>query len=75
VNCIAPDMIPTPGIGPLPVGRTPLPRPGHPDDVAGAAVFLAGDLSGFVTGTTLHVDGGTWAAGGWHRGAHGHWEV
>jgi NAD(P)-dependent dehydrogenase (short-subunit alcohol dehydrogenase family) len=73
VNCIAPDVIPTPGLGPMPV-RTPLPRAGHPDDVAGAAVFLASDLSRFVTGTTLHVDGGNWAAGGWHRRDDGSFE-
>ena len=66
VNCIAPDVIPTPGIGDVDV-TTPLPRSGHVDDVAAAAVFLAGDLSGFVTGTTLHVDGGNHAAGGWRR--------
>jgi hypothetical protein len=30
-------------------------------------VFLAGELSSFVTGATIHVDGGNWAAGGWHR--------
>lgn len=66
VNCIAPDVIPTPGIGPVDV-HTPLPVPGRPDDIAGAAVFLAGDLSRFVTGTTIHVDGGNLAAGGWHR--------
>jgi NAD(P)-dependent dehydrogenase (short-subunit alcohol dehydrogenase family) len=71
VNCIAPDVIPTPGIGgPLEV-RTPLPRPGHVDDIAAAAVYLAGDLSSFVTGVTLHVDGGNLAAGGWHRNADG----
>jgi len=67
VNCVAPDVIPTPGIGQdLPV-TTPLPRQGHVDDVAGAVVFLASDLAGFVTGTTVHVDGGNLAAGGWHR--------
>lgn len=70
VNCVAPDVIPTPGIGPMPV-RTPLVRPGHVDDVAGAVVFLAGDLAAFVTGTTVHVDGGNHAAGGWHRGDDG----
>jgi NAD(P)-dependent dehydrogenase (short-subunit alcohol dehydrogenase family) len=71
VNCIAPDVIPTPGIGDVPV-RTPLPRAGHVDDVAAAVVFLANPrLSGFVTGTTLHVDGGNRAAGGWHRAADG----
>ncbi|MCB1007188.1 MAG: SDR family oxidoreductase [Acidimicrobiales bacterium] len=66
VNCVAPDVIPTPGIGPMPV-RTPLVRAGHVDDVAAAVVFLAGAHAGFVTGTTLHVDGGNHAAGGWHR--------
>jgi len=67
VNCVAPDVIPTPGIGEVPV-RTPLPRAGDVDDVAGAIVYLANPaLSGFVTGTTLHVDGGNLAAGGWRR--------
>jgi enoyl-[acyl-carrier-protein] reductase (NADH) len=47
--------------------HTPLPIAGHVDDVAGAAVYLAGDLSRFVTGTTVHVDGGNWASGGWSR--------
>jgi len=47
-----------------------LPPLGHlasPVESAGAALFLASDLSRFVTGTTIHVDGGNWAAGGWHR--------
>jgi NAD(P)-dependent dehydrogenase (short-subunit alcohol dehydrogenase family) len=74
VNCIAPDVIPTPGTGPIEV-RTPLPRQGHVDDVAGAAVFLASDLSRFVTGTTVHVDGGNHAAGGWRRTADGSWST
>jgi 3-oxoacyl-[acyl-carrier protein] reductase len=68
VNCVAPDVIPTPGIGQDMGIRTPLPREGHVDDVAAAIVFLANPaLSGFVTGTTIHVDGGNSAAGGWHR--------
>jgi 3-oxoacyl-[acyl-carrier protein] reductase len=67
VNCIAPDVIPTPGIGvDLPMS-TPLPRRGDVDDVAAAAVYLASDLGRFVTGTTIHVDGGNLAAGGWKR--------
>jgi NAD(P)-dependent dehydrogenase (short-subunit alcohol dehydrogenase family) len=67
INCIAPDVIPTPGIGgDMPV-KTPLPYAGHVDDIAGAAVYLASDWSRFVTGTTLHVDGGNLAAGGWGR--------
>jgi 3-oxoacyl-[acyl-carrier protein] reductase len=68
VNCVAPDVIPTPGIGQDMGVRTPLPRAGHVDDIAAAIVFLANPaLSGFVTGTTIHVDGGNLAAGGWHR--------
>ncbi len=73
VNCIAPDVIPTPGIGgELPV-KTPLPYAGHVDDIAGAVVYLASDLARFVTGTTIHVDGGNLAAGGWGRAVDGSW--
>lgn len=61
-------------LGPLPVD-TPLPREGHVDDVAGIAVFLASELSAFVTGTTVYVDGGGWAAGGWRRTEAGGFEV
>jgi NAD(P)-dependent dehydrogenase (short-subunit alcohol dehydrogenase family) len=74
VNCIAPDVIPTPGIGAFELD-TPLARSGHVDDAAGAAVFLASGLSRFVTGTTLHVDGGTFAAGGWRRSSDGSFRV
>ncbi len=38
--------------------RTPLGRWGRPEDIAGAALFLASPLAGFVTGETLTVDGG-----------------
>ncbi|MFO7483532.1 SDR family NAD(P)-dependent oxidoreductase [Oceanibaculum nanhaiense] len=41
--------------------RTPMPRLGTPDDVAGAALFLASDDASFVTGENLMVDGG-WMA-------------
>ena len=64
MNCIAPDVIPTPGIGgELPV-KTPLPYAGNVDDIAAAALYLASDWSRFVTGSTIHVDGGNLAAGG-----------
>ena len=36
----------------------PLKRGGSPDDIANACVFLASDLSAYITGQTLHVDGG-----------------
>jgi 3-oxoacyl-[acyl-carrier protein] reductase len=73
VNCIAPDVIPTPGIGGEVPVRTPLPVAGRVDDVAGAVIYLASDLSRFVTGTTVHVDGGNLAAGGWARAGDGSW--
>ncbi|HEX5066239.1 MAG TPA: SDR family oxidoreductase [Myxococcota bacterium] len=73
VNCIAPDAIPTPGVGDA-LPPTPLARRGHADDVANAALYLASPLAAFVTGTTLHVDGGNHAAGGWRRRADGTWE-
>jgi 2-hydroxycyclohexanecarboxyl-CoA dehydrogenase len=52
----------------VPVGRF-----GTPDDLAGVALFLASELSVFVTGTTVHADGGTFAAGGWFRTEEGGW--
>jgi NAD(P)-dependent dehydrogenase (short-subunit alcohol dehydrogenase family) len=73
VTCVAPDVIPTPGIGDLDGVVTPLGGPGHVDDVAAAVVYLVGRGGGFVTGTTVHVDGGTHAAGGWYRAPDGTW--
>jgi NAD(P)-dependent dehydrogenase (short-subunit alcohol dehydrogenase family) len=48
----------------VPVGRM-----GHPDEQARAVLFLASDLSSFVTGHTIPTDGGTLAGGGWYRSA------
>ena len=77
VNAVAPDMIPTPGDGELAEASeamaatgwamTPWPEEGHVDDVAGAVIWLASPMSRFVTGSTIHVDGGTLAASGWKR--------
>jgi NAD(P)-dependent dehydrogenase (short-subunit alcohol dehydrogenase family) len=53
----------------------PLGRYGKPSDCAGAAVYLASDLSPWVTGTTIHVDGGGLAAGGFQRLPDGGWTI
>ena len=42
-------------------------RFGQPQDHAGAILYLASPLAGWVNGTALHVDGGAHAAGGWYR--------
>jgi NAD(P)-dependent dehydrogenase (short-subunit alcohol dehydrogenase family) len=75
VNAIAPDITLTEGMLALAPGAAtgrlgltvPMGRPGHVDECAGAAVFLASDLSSYVTGHTLHVDGGTAASMGWYH--------
>jgi NAD(P)-dependent dehydrogenase (short-subunit alcohol dehydrogenase family) len=43
--------------------RTPMRRFGRPEEVAGAAVFLASDASSFITGQTIVIDGGMLASG------------
>ncbi len=75
VNAIAPDITLTEGLlAVAPSGAAermgltvPMGRPGHVDECAGAAVFLASRLSSYVTGHTLHVDGGTAASMGWYH--------
>lgn len=51
----------------------PLGRFGQPEDSAGCALFLASNLSQWVTGTTIHCDGGALAAAGWYRNRKGQW--
>lgn len=74
VNAIGPDLTQTPQVDYItgfeefdhlweswaPVGRL-----GWPEDQARVALFLASDMSGFVTGHNIPVDGGTKAGGGW----------
>lgn len=65
VNCLAPGFIETPMTGALNeqqqsalLARIPATRLGQPQDVAAGVVFLASDASGYVTGQTLHINGG-----------------
>lgn len=77
VNAIAPETTDTDQV---PVSRwipeehreqipylIPLGRFGRPDDHAGAALFLASELSAWVTGVTIPVDGGALTAAGFYR--------
>jgi NAD(P)-dependent dehydrogenase (short-subunit alcohol dehydrogenase family) len=43
------------------VGRIPLGRPGEPEEIVAAAVFMASDEASFLTGADLVVDGGSLA--------------
>jgi NAD(P)-dependent dehydrogenase (short-subunit alcohol dehydrogenase family) len=75
VNNVAPDSTPTPNM--LAYANSedsaaadkrisiPMGRQGDVTDVSGCVVFLASALSSYVTGTTLHPDGGTFASSGW----------
>jgi len=65
VNCVAPGFIDTDMTKALPdaarealLGRIPLGRLGSPEDIAAAVAFLSGPGGAYVTGTTLHVNGG-----------------
>ena len=65
VNCVAPGFIDTPMTENLSddqkrnlTARIPAGRLGEPQDIAGACVFLASDEASYVTGQTLHVNGG-----------------
>jgi NAD(P)-dependent dehydrogenase (short-subunit alcohol dehydrogenase family) len=70
VNCLCPGPFETPMNRPLMndppayqafLSKIPMGRWGQPEELDGAALFLASPASSFVTGTTLYVDGG-WTA-------------
>lgn len=85
VNNVAPDYSPTPNMMKLSGGdpsmttpegagiAIPMGRVGTTEDVSGCVVFLASALSSYVTGTTLHPDGGTFASSGWFNWPHTGW--
>ncbi len=65
VNCVAPGFIDTDMTKALPdaqrqalLAHIPLGKLGGVDDIANAVAFLASDQAGYITGTTLHVNGG-----------------
>ncbi len=75
VNCLTPGFIVTPmneaSLWGVPqkrrwmLDRVPAGRPGQPEDLVGAAVFLASDAAAFMTGQTVVIDGGFLAGGSW----------
>ncbi|MCU1390466.1 MAG: 3-oxoacyl-ACP reductase [Ilumatobacteraceae bacterium] len=74
VNGIGPDLTQTPQVDYISGNEdfehlwpswAPVGRLGWPEDQARVALFLASDMSGFVTGHNVPVDGGTKAGGGW----------
>lgn len=67
VNAVAPGVVLTEMGKAIPddvrdtmLAAIPLGRFGEPDDVAHAILFLASDMAGYITGQTLHVNGGWW---------------
>ncbi len=77
VNNVAPDYTPTPNMQKIVAGenhldaplfaqiRFPMAREGRVSDTSNCVVFLASHLASYVTGSTIHPDGGTLASGGW----------
>lgn len=89
VNTIAPDLVPTPNLfRHLPPDLAnendearalsdsiaiPMGRRGDYGDVGGCVLFLASDLSRYLTGVSLHPDGGALAAKGWFNWPQAGW--
>ena len=64
-NCVAPGFVETAMTADLPekvvaeqISHVPSGRMGKPEEIAAAVVFLASEEAGYMTGTTLHVNGG-----------------
>lgn len=69
VNCVAPGFIATDMTKDLPedhkatlVSKVPAARLGEPEEIAAAVAFLTSDAAGYITGETLHVNGGMYMA-------------
>lgn len=83
VNCVAPETTDTAlhdSSRWLPADEVdhirrwiPLGRFGRPEDLTGAALFLASPLSSWTTGITVPVDGGVLASAGWLQMDNGRW--
>jgi 2-hydroxycyclohexanecarboxyl-CoA dehydrogenase len=63
-NCVPPGFVDTPGLREAPVDiagvsqRSPMQRPGTPENIAAAVAFLASEEADYITGHTLSVNGG-----------------
>ena len=85
VNAIAPETTETEQVSPVDMTPdeykdhiprwNPSGRFGKPSDAAGCALFLASDMSAWVNGTTINLDGGALAAAGWYRTPSNNWTV
>jgi NAD(P)-dependent dehydrogenase (short-subunit alcohol dehydrogenase family) len=88
VNNVAPDYAPTPNMMKIsaadPPGiatevgvriRLPMGRAGAVTDVSNAVVFLLSGLSSYITGSTLHPDGGSLASSGWFNWPDSGWNT
>ncbi|MGC6511826.1 MAG: SDR family NAD(P)-dependent oxidoreductase [Parvibaculales bacterium] len=85
VNAIAPETTETEQVSPVDMTTdqykdniprwNPSGRFGKPSDAAGCALFLASDMSAWVNGASINLDGGALAAAGWYRTPSGNWTV